>query len=447
MEKEDNNFFPLDLEPNTRQDPLSLKSVKKLQNHGIQAESGTPSNFVRTESSPMEYLKEQMLDNQHGNLEVSVRGNETEHFLPCTVYTELKKTYNKTIGYSICGVGPSSVKPNPPGPARTRKVPPDLEIRKFVQGFREFLSKEHGKVHICCIIFKNLMAATVMCTKFFETKWGFKTFGFLMFLLFSMAASSGAIDECTIAAVKTIKTVQKCPTNRLDWDTAANLMNCSALVPSQCTTLKYHCVVNGFGNATIEVCADPRYIQPGYCPEFNERGRQVQNRQNFSLKEIKIVYNSTDVYKYPLCFEIVTNTTKPPSPATMSITKPSQTTVSEAQTTPGRTNWRNKDSNSSNASVRNVGSITGILLGTLLPVVVICCICTIIYWLNRRKGGQWNSTDFSAHPGKNEQKRLLRAADENGVENSNEGGTATHTQNDGVVGEKPDMELLNGHPC
>ncbi|XP_062577920.1 uncharacterized protein LOC134239793 [Saccostrea cucullata] len=426
------------------QDPLRLKLMKKLQNHGIQAESGTPSNLVRTESSPVEHLMGQMLDNQRGTLDVLVRGNRTEVSSPCigiSGKTENQldqgmkiKSWKTRLEESFSGMLPASVKPNLPGPTWIKKVHPDLAIIKFVQGIRKYLSKEHGKVHICRTFLKNLMAATVMCTKLFDTKWGFITFGFFMCLLFSTAGSTEVTEECLMSTIKTIRKASKCPTNRSDWDKAANLMNCQGLVPSQCTTLKYHCVMNGFGNETIEVCAVPKYIQPGYCAEFNKLGKKIQNHRHFYPKGIKKVYISTDIYKYPQCYENVQKTTKRPSTETMSVTKPSHTTVSPAQTTP-RAIWRSEDSDSTSASDRKFGLI-GILLGIVLPIIVFgLLICKY-----RRKRGQGDSSEREAfiEENVNEQRDRPRTQEVNGVGNNKEDGTATHARNE--------FFHSNGHP-
>lgn len=65
-------------------------------------------------------------------------------------------------------------------------------------------------------------------------------------------------------AVSSIKYVVSCPTSKTEWDTAASKKNCSRLASHQnCSSVeqfKYHCVINGFRNATLEVCAPSRII-------------------------------------------------------------------------------------------------------------------------------------------------------------------------------------------
>lgn len=68
---------------------------------------------------------------------------------------------------------------------------------------------------------------------------------------------------CT-EAVGSIEYVVSCPTSKQEWDTAASKKNCSRLASHQnCSSVeqfKYHCVINGFRNATLEVCAPSRII-------------------------------------------------------------------------------------------------------------------------------------------------------------------------------------------
>lgn len=50
-----------------------------------------------------------------------------------------------------------------------------------------------------------------------------------------------------------------CPTSKEDWGKAANKKNCSKMAEMQnCTNTEsfvYHCLINGFRNETLELCA------------------------------------------------------------------------------------------------------------------------------------------------------------------------------------------------
>lgn len=59
--------------------------------------------------------------------------------------------------------------------------------------------------------------------------------------------------------------VPVCPTSKIEWDNAALKKNCSKIAKLQnCTTatdtFMYHCVINGYRNETLEVCAVKRII-------------------------------------------------------------------------------------------------------------------------------------------------------------------------------------------
>lgn len=70
----------------------------------------------------------------------------------------------------------------------------------------------------------------------------------------------------------------------------------------------YHCVINAFRNATLEVCA-PRKIIFGYCTEYNVAGGVIQRHAsvkcNSTFPKCDKSYNSTEAYKYLDCYELV----------------------------------------------------------------------------------------------------------------------------------------------
>lgn len=58
--------------------------------------------------------------------------------------------------------------------------------------------------------------------------------------------------------------VTSCPKSKEEWDIAARKKNCSKIATQQtCAAaekFKYHCVINGYRNALLEVCAPERLI-------------------------------------------------------------------------------------------------------------------------------------------------------------------------------------------
>lgn len=65
-------------------------------------------------------------------------------------------------------------------------------------------------------------------------------------------------------AVASAALVGSCPTSKIEWDTAARKKNCSRIASQQnCAPVEkfqYHCVINGYRNETLEVCAPSRII-------------------------------------------------------------------------------------------------------------------------------------------------------------------------------------------
>lgn len=129
-----------------------------------------------------------------------------------------------------------------------------------------------------------------------------------------------------------------CPTTIKERDRAANIKNCSKLATQQnCSNvLDYHCVINGFGNETLEVCATKRLIDGdvyaliyilysksffvslykivlvlfnellifflGFCTEFNVAGGVIQSHSSapcnkMTFPKCNIHYYSSEAFK------------------------------------------------------------------------------------------------------------------------------------------------------
>lgn len=113
-------------------------------------------------------------------------------------------------------------------------------------------------------------------------------------------------------AVASAESVSFCPDSKEAWNIAALRKNCSGMAAQQkCTTVekfKYHCVINGFRNKFMEVCA-PKRIIFGHCVEFNAGGGVIQDQMsapcNSSFPKCDDIYRSTEAYKYPDCYALV----------------------------------------------------------------------------------------------------------------------------------------------
>lgn len=107
-----------------------------------------------------------------------------------------------------------------------------------------------------------------------------------------------------------LKIVTICPTSKEEWDSAALKKNCSQFVALDTNEerYEYHCVINAFLNATLEVCA-PEKSMFGYCTEFNVAGQVLQNHEEAQCNEdfprCDKVYSSADAYKFQDCYQIV----------------------------------------------------------------------------------------------------------------------------------------------
>lgn len=115
-------------------------------------------------------------------------------------------------------------------------------------------------------------------------------------------------------AVNSVQIVESCPASNTEWDAAARKKNCSRIALQQdCSPVEqfqYHCVINGYRNETLEVCAPTRIIF-GHCVEFNVPGGVIQDQLSTPCDEIfpkcVRIYDSKTAYKYQDCYQLVYN--------------------------------------------------------------------------------------------------------------------------------------------
>lgn len=90
--------------------------------------------------------------------------------------------------------------------------------------------------------------------------------------------------QCPLS-IETVKRIDKCPKNILDWNDRAKKKNCSS-IKQDCTrkgNFKYHCVLNGDGTYLVEVCAPFKYIHGKY--------REIEPRIYSFLKQCIVFDN------------------------------------------------------------------------------------------------------------------------------------------------------------
>lgn len=185
-----------------------------------------------------------------------------------------------------------------------------------------------------------------------------------MFLLVQLCTG---VNRYCREAVNSVEIVDSCPSSKAEWDDAARRKNCGRLASKQnCTTAEkflYHCVINGYRNVTLEVCAPSRIIF-GHCVEFNVPGGVIQDQRSAPCKEpfprCPNIYNSVEAYKYPDCYMLVTRSTRP-----------------EYMTTTFPTTTSSKTS----------GTLIGIVLAAVV-LVLISVIFVAVVFLFKRRGTQ-----------------------------------------------------------
>lgn len=134
-------------------------------------------------------------------------------------------------------------------------------------------------------------------------------------VLVQIHLSRGANEDCMVA-VYNVEVVESCPTSKQEWDIAARRKNCSYLAAEaerkNCVMNekqpKYHCLINALRNKFLEVCAPEKTIF-GYCTEFNEAGKVIQNHYAALCEDVSpkcdAIYRSSDAYKYTGCYGLV----------------------------------------------------------------------------------------------------------------------------------------------
>ncbi|XP_062616965.1 uncharacterized protein LOC134278681, partial [Saccostrea cucullata] len=135
------------------------------------------------------------------------------------------------------------------------------------------------------------------------------TFGMMnVFLLLSVllseemdvvsANSMHLIDpEYCESSKQTRNVVESCPTDEKSWMEAAENKKCE-YTQGCLHTMEYHCLINPWGNLTVEVCTPVAKILPGYCAEYNDVGGKVQEHYMQNCEECTNMYMSNKAYKY-----------------------------------------------------------------------------------------------------------------------------------------------------
>lgn len=184
-------------------------------------------------------------------------------------------------------------------------------------------------------------------------------------------------------AVNSVEIVKSCPSSKAEWDDAARRKDCSRLPSKQnCTTaekFQYHCVINGYRNVTLEVCAPTRIIF-GHCVEFNVPGGVIQDQRSAPCKEpfprCANIYNSWEAYKYPDCYMLVTMSKKPEHMTTIFPTTTSSKTTTEESF--------------------SAGTIMGIVTAAVVLVLLLVIFVAVVLLCKRKQRGTKNKKESTS---------------------------------------------------
>ncbi|XP_048767051.1 carboxy-terminal kinesin 2-like isoform X1 [Ostrea edulis] len=223
------------------------------------------------------------------------------------------------------------------------------------------------------------------------------------FMLLALSQVQLDVLGCT-DLYKTIELVSDCPRTEPEWNAASIRKNCDVVCPQS----RYHCVISKEMNATMEVCAEPKYLQ-GYCAYFNSDEDRIRNLLAADCSKFPNPcpnrYMSTDAFKYTACYDLIKLYVVPSVQTTSEIT---------GQESNGKTGGRQTE------ETLDMGIIVGITLSCV--VILMFVIALLIVFIRRRKQSriiirQGKHIDFS------KEERMLLKPDEEKINIENESST------------------------
>lgn len=139
---------------------------------------------------------------------------------------------------------------------------------------------------------------------------------FFMVILMPWSIETSAFAACQ-KSILTVRYGNHCPKDAASWHMAADRMNCNS-IRQQCSKslsldpkkyiFQYHCLINSWMNATVEVCALNQSIL-GHCAEFDTDGAFIQGNYKADCRKhdppCPKIYNSAEAYKYQSCYHPV----------------------------------------------------------------------------------------------------------------------------------------------
>ncbi|XP_062596710.1 uncharacterized protein LOC134258183, partial [Saccostrea cucullata] len=109
------------------------------------------------------------------------------------------------------------------------------------------------------------------------------------------------------SSLSTLNEVPNCPRNQHDWEKAAARKDCNQISKSDNKPFVYHCLINEWANATVEVCA-PTWFVSGFCAMYSSSDARVIDNFNYDCTHYTPPcpqrYISSEAYKYGVCYDI-----------------------------------------------------------------------------------------------------------------------------------------------
>ncbi|XP_056014891.1 uncharacterized protein LOC130052831 [Ostrea edulis] len=172
---------------------------------------------------------------------------------------------------------------------------------------------------------------------------------------------------------ETVNRIPSCPTTDESYALRARVMKCESYGTCDGEPCVYHCAINPWGNATVEVCAPETLITDHYCPHFSTGVGRILEHYSYRCEECPFNYPSTTSYKYKSCYDLI----KAPDH------KDSTTVMSPIQKQPTENIFLQGESGFTLPNDSRFGfeapTMIGIVLGILALIIFISVVVTLLY--------------------------------------------------------------------
>lgn len=224
---------------------------------------------------------------------------------------------------------------------------------------------------------------------------------FALLLYVSCGLASKKEANCSLAR-ETAEIVSSCPRTNEEWEEAAARKNCENLTKACSNYIYpnyiYHCVINAWMNATVEVCAPSKFIVGRVCTEFSFGGNTIQRNENAKCQQCPSSYKSSASFRYPECYEYVKRSKETLSNKTPKTTEASILTTyfQSSSSSPSLTTTSNYsgDVQEENGSSHTKSKIS-IAIGVSVPTAAL--IVLLIFLVFRCNGRRQTSCGQAQH--------------------------------------------------